>query len=335
MSDEIGIVGGGIAGAGAAYALSDADVTVYEMDRVGGRMASRRRNGCVFDFGANYLEVGDPDLEEIVRDAARSDLVEIEPPVWRFDAAGEVTAGETPQNSRWTGRGGLDEIVRGMIDASGATLKEGVGVTHLERLDDGWRLTTEEGDREFDEVVLAVPTASASVLLETADWDAPLREELAIAINQIPYRTMDTVALHFAFELETPYFGLVSEESVYDVAWVSNERHKPGHVPDGETVIVVQFGPSWVVTHPQTSPAAAAEAATHRARELIGDDRIVDPNWWEYQRWGDAIPTRRPDGELIEQALESDLAIAGDWVNGIGRTRAALRSGLSAGRKLQ
>lgn len=335
MREEIAIVGGGIAGAGAAYALEDADVTLFEMDAVGGRMASRRRDGCIFDFGANYLEVGDADLEGILTDATGDGLVEIEQPVWRFDAAGELTTDETPQHTRWTGRGGLDAIVREMIDGSGADLRDGVGVTHLERLDDGWRVTTEDEEMAFDAVVLAVPTASASVLLETADWDGPVRGELVRAVDQVPYRTMDTVALHFAFELETPFFGLVSEDSVYDVAWVSNERHKPGHVPDGETVVVVQFGPSWAVTHPKTAPAAAAEAATRRARDLIDDDRLVDPDWWEYQRWGDAIPTRGPDAALIDRTYEADLALAGDWVAGIGRTRAALRSGLEAGRNLR
>ncbi|QGN06850.1 FAD-dependent oxidoreductase [Halorhabdus sp. CBA1104] len=335
MTERICIVGGGIAGAGAAHALDDADTTVYEMDTVGGRMASRRRSGCIFDFGANYLEVGDEDLQAVIETAASDVLVEIETPVWRFDADGEVAPGQTPQNPRWTTREGLDGIVRGMIEASDATLEVGVGVTRLERLADGWRVTTDEGQEDFDSVVLAVPGASASVLFETADWDDPLRERLATTADEIPYRTMDTVALHYPFEIETEFFGLVSEEGVYDVAWISNEGHKPGHVPDGEGIVIVQFGPGWAVTHPQTSPAAAAEAATQRAVELLDDDRLEEPTWWEYQRWGAAVPTRGPDESLVEDALDADLALAGDWVEGIGRTRAALRSGLEAGRALR
>ncbi|WP_136688243.1 NAD(P)/FAD-dependent oxidoreductase [Halorhabdus amylolytica] len=335
MTKRVCVVGAGIAGAGAAHALADADVTVFEMDTVGGRMASHRRNGCVFDFGANYLELGDADLESVIEDAAGDVAVEIEPPIWQFDASGEITEGKTPQNTRWTTSDGLDGIVRAMIENSGADLKVGVGVTHLERLDDGWLVTTEDGEREFDAVVLAAPGASASVLFETAEWDSPVRDDLARAADGIPYRTMDSVALHYPFEVDTPFFGLVSEQGVYDVAWISNEGHKPGHVPDGEAVVIVQFGPSWAVTHPQTSPAAAAEAATKRAVELLGDDRLSESTWWEYQRWGDAVPTRGIDDSLLDRALDDDLAIAGDWVEGIGRTRAALRSGLRAGRELR
>jgi len=334
MAERVCVVGAGIAGAGAAHAIDGAEVTVFEMDTVGGRMASRRRNGCVFDFGANYLEVGDPDLEAVVEAGASEVAVAIEPPVWQFDASGEVSAGAGPQNPRWTTRDGLDGIVRALIENSGADLEVGVGVTHLERREDDWLVTTEEGQREFDAVVLAVPGASASVLFETADWDAPVRGDLARAADSVPYRTMDTVALHYPFAVETEFFGLVSEEGVYDVAWVSNEAHKPGHVPDGEALLIVQFGPGWAVTHPQTSPAAAAEAATERAMELLDDDRLGEPTWWEYQRWGDAVPTRGIDDGLRAAALDDDLALAGDWVAGIGRTRAALRSGLEAGRDL-
>ena len=334
MVDRVCVVGAGIAGAGAAHALGDANVTVYEMDTVGGRMASRRRNGCVFDFGANYLELGDPDLESVIEAGAGEVAAEIEPPIWQFDASGEIREGKTPQNDRWTTRDGLDGIVRAMIENSGADLQVGIGVTHLERLDDGWLVTTEDGQGEFDAVVLAAPGASASVLFETAEWDAPVREDLARAAESIPYRTMDSVALHYPFELETPFFGLVSEEGVYDVAWLSNEGHKPGHVPDGEAVVIVQFGPGWAVTHPQTSPAAAAEAATKRAVELLEDDRLAEPTWWEYQRWGDAVPTRGIEDSLLERTRNDNLGIAGDWVEGIGRTRAALRSGLRAGREL-
>ena len=334
MTERVCIVGAGIAGAGAAHAIEDAEVTVYEMDTVGGRMASHRRNGCVFDFGANYLELGDADLESVIEAAAGDVAVEIDQPVWQFNASGEISEGKTPQNTRWTTRDGLDGIVRSMIEHSGADLEVGVGVTHLDRREDGWRVTTQDGERDFDKVVLAAPGASASVLFETADWDSPIRSDLARAADGIPYRTMDSIALHYPFELDTPFFGLVSEEGVYDVAWISNEGHKPGHVPDGEAVVIVQFGPSWAVTHPQTSPAAAAEAATDRAVELLDDDRLGEPTWWEYQRWGDAVPTRGIEDSLVDRALEDDLAIAGDWVEGIGRTRAALRSGLRAGRNL-
>jgi len=335
MTDkEICIVGGGIAGAGAAYALDEADVTVYEMDTVGGRMASRRREGCVFDFGANYLELGDSDLESVIEDGAGDVAVEIESSVEQFTAGGEIQTGVVPQNTRWTTPDGLDGIVRALFENSGADLHVGVGVTRLERRENDWLVTTDEGERAFDAVVLAVPGASASVLFETAVWDNPIKDELVQAVEEIPYRAMDTVALGYPFEIETDFFGLLSEEDVYDIAWVSNEGHKPDHVPDGRGVLIVQFGPSWAVTHPQTSPAAASEAATNRVVELLDDDRLGEPAWWEYQRWGDAVPTHGPDESLREATLEDDLALAGDWVEGVGRTRAALRSGLRAGRAL-
>jgi hypothetical protein len=152
--------------------------------------------------------------------------------------------------------------------------------------------------------------------------------------ESIPYRTMDSVALHYPFEVDAPYFGLVSLDNVYDVAWVSREHCKPGHVPDGESIVIVQLGPAWATTHPKVTPAEAATAASERAADLIDDERLRDPDWWDYQRWGAAIPAHGPGDSLLDRSIEYDLALAGDWVAGIGRTRAAFQSGLDAGREI-
>ncbi|MFW5896186.1 MAG: FAD-dependent oxidoreductase [archaeon] len=51
MTANVCVVGGGIAGAGAAYALrDDADVTVFEAETVGGRTVSGHREGAVYDY---------------------------------------------------------------------------------------------------------------------------------------------------------------------------------------------------------------------------------------------------------------------------------------------
>ena len=55
------VVGAGIAGLTAAYRLSKlgVDVTILEAsERVGGRMSSDRRDGCLIDRGAQFLSDG-------------------------------------------------------------------------------------------------------------------------------------------------------------------------------------------------------------------------------------------------------------------------------------
>jgi len=66
---DLAVVGAGVSGLGAAVALADTDidVTVYEKGSVGGRAASRTRNGCTYDSGANYLKSEDEAVNDLVR----------------------------------------------------------------------------------------------------------------------------------------------------------------------------------------------------------------------------------------------------------------------------
>lgn len=331
---DVCIVGGGLAGASAASVLDDASLTVYEADAIGGRTASRERDGCHYDIGANFLELGDDDVEAHVLDVAGDALREIDGPIWLFDAAGEVSPERSDQNTRWCGTTGLDAIPRAMFEDADATVHEDTTVNRLLRADDGWTVRA-DGDRTtFDALVLAVPAGSASLLLGRAEWESDVRERVHEAAGSIPQRPMDAVVLHYPFDVEREYFGLVSADALYDVAWVSLEGAKPGYVPDGESVVCVQFDPSWTDTHPQIDPAVAAEAAADRAAALLDDDRLLDFDWFDYLRWSNAIPSRGPETDVLAAGLEHDLAVAGDWTQGIGRTRAAVQSGLRAGERL-
>lgn len=331
---DVCIVGGGLAGATAGSVLEAQSLTVYEANEIGGRLTSNERDGCRYDLGANFLELGEPELQTHLTEVAGDTLREIEGAVWLFDPAGELSAETSTQNTRWCGVGGLDAIPRRMFERAGATVHEETTVNRLDRTDDGWAVTA-AGDREtFDALVLAVSAGSASVLLNRAEWDGAARERLAVAAESIPQRPMDAVVLHYPFEIDREYFGLVGAEAVYDVAWVSLEGAKPGYVPDGESVVAVQFDPSWTTTHPQVEPVEAAEAAAERAADLLDDDRVTDFDWFDYRRWSNAVPSRGAGVDVLELGLEHDLAVAGDWTEGIGRTRAAVRSGLEAGQSL-
>ncbi|AWB27003.1 NAD(P)/FAD-dependent oxidoreductase [Halococcoides cellulosivorans] len=330
--DRVCIVGAGIAGAGVAQAIGDAaSVDVFEAANVGGRMASLERAGCRIDTGASYLEVDDDQRSLIER--ATTDLREIDAPIWQFDAAGDLSEGPN-QPPRYSTPDGIDRIVADLFADAGATVTDHCPVERIGRSAGCWRVETREGTHDAEQLVLATPATATRSLLRSADWTADFRTYLADLADSIPYRTMDTVALHYPFAIDRPYFGLVSLESVYDVAWIAREGCKRGHVPSGEAVLVVQFGPAWATTHHTIRPDEAARAAADRAADLLDDEELFEFDWFEYQRWGSAIPGRGPGDSLLDRAAEFDLALAGDWVTGIGRTRAALESGLATGRRI-
>jgi renalase len=179
-----------------------------------------------------------------------------------------------------------------------------------------------------------VPAAGAAVLFEGADWDASVRGDLAEAADGIAHRTIDVVALHYPFAFEADYYGLVSIERASDVVWLGREQCKPGHVPDGETVLTLQLGTLWSAANANAQARETAIESAHYVAKLVGDDRLREPDWWDHHRWGRGVPTAGPDASIRSRTLDADLVVAGDWVAGVGQAHAALASGLQAGRQL-
>ncbi|WP_136688702.1 NAD(P)/FAD-dependent oxidoreductase [Halorhabdus amylolytica] len=332
MQPKVCVVGAGIAGAGAAHAIGEsADVTVFETDTVGGRMISGHRNGCVYDYGANYVDPPDGRVEERIRSVAGEELVETTGDVWIFDGDGEIEEGRPNQGPKLTGRNGIDRIVRAFLDASGATIREHTHVEHLARTPDGWRVSAGKEEVEYDALVVTPPTWD---LFADADWEADVRETLVAARQRQSYRTIDSVALHYPFEVDVPYYGLVNTDKEHAVGWLSRESSKPGHVPDGEEILIVQLSPAWSAGRPDATPEQAADSAAEHAAALLGDDRLADPDWWDHEHFTHALPGDGINPALFEYALGHDLGLAGDWLAGTGRTHAALETGLDAGRSL-
>lgn len=326
------VVGAGIAGAGAAYALEEAaDVTVFEAGTVGGRMVAGHRDGCVYDYGANYVDPPNDRVEERFRSVVGEDLAETTGDVWIFDESGDIEEGRPNQGVKLSGRDGIDRVVQAFLDASGATVHEHTPVEHLTRSEDGWRVTADGDHVACDALVVTPPTWD---LLANADWTADFRDDLVAARKRQSYRTIDSVALHYPFEIDIPYYALVNTDKEHAVGWLSRDSCKPGHVPDGEEILIVQLSPAWAAGRPDATPAEAADAASTHAATLLGDDRLTEPDWWEHERFTNALPGDRINPALFEYALEHDLGLAGDWFAGTGRTHAALETGLDAGRRL-
>jgi renalase len=339
---SIGIVGAGAGAAAATYRLDDllpeATVTILEKSRgVCGRAATRRRGEVRYDHGANYLKSDDERVTELVTDELDDEgLVDITDPVWTFDGDGQIAEGRDADDHKWSYEEGLTQIAKRLFARTDATIHHETRVEGITRADDQWRLTDADGDAwgPFDALLVNPPAPQTAPLVENADWDSDARDALATAAAAVDYRTIYTAVLHYPFELDVPYYALVNTDGDHDVGWLSREECKGGHVPAGESLLIVQAAPEWSVAHYDDPPTEATATLAAKTAELLDDDRLSEPDWTDHQGWRYALPNDGVAREPLREAEKQDLYCAGDWVAGDARLHAAIRTGLDAGERI-
>lgn len=336
---RLAIVGAGVAGCAAAWALREAglDVVLLEKSRgVSGRAATRRRDGFAYDHGANYFKTQNDRVAAVIHGALPTDdLAEIEGDVWTFDGTGALAPGDPAQNAaaKWTYRPGLNTLGKLLLGQTAARLHRQCRVARLDQQPDGWHLfdTDAAALGRFDAVLLTPPAPQTLDLLAASRLDADLREGLARGLDAASYRAQFSIILAYDQRLDRPgrVFGFVNTDGAHDVAWLSFEHDKPGHVPAGHSLLVVQMAPAWTRAHYEVPPAELVREAAEHASALLGQD-LRRPAWTDHQRWRYALPDAGADAEALAAAREAGLFVAGDAVAGKGRVEAALASGLAA-----
>lgn len=339
---NIGIVGAGAAAAATAFVLDGAapgaDVTILEKSRgVCGRAATRRRGSVTYDYGANYVTSDDPRVVDLVTETLDDEgLVDITEPIWTFDEAGTVSEGRENDGHKWTYESGLTQLAKRLLGETDATVHHETRGETLRRDADRWHLVDTDGDEwgPFDVLVLNPPAPQTAKLLADAEWSHEVRDDLTDAVADVEYRTIWTALLGYEFELDRPYYALVNTDKDHEIGWIAREECKPGHVPDGQSLLVVQANHEWSVEHYDDPPVEnVAELATLTA-DLLDDARLADPDWTDHQGWRYALPETGVLGGPLQSAEEHDLYCVGDWVAGEARLHATLRNGLETGERI-
>jgi predicted NAD/FAD-dependent oxidoreductase len=337
---HVGIIGAGAAASSAAHVLdstTDADITVFEKSGgLCGRAAARRRGEITYEYGANYLKDGDERVAELVTETLdTTGLVTIDGSIQVFDEQGTLSEGRESTTRKWTYRDGLTQIAKRLFARTDASVHRGTRIAGISR-ENGWLLTDEDGAGwgPFDVVLCNPPAPQTADLIAEADWEASIREELAEAAETVDYRTIWTAVLGYEFELDVPYYALVNTDKNHDIGWIGREECKPGHVPDGQSVVVVQANHEWSVDNYDEPTEENVEKLADLAADVVGDGRLTGPAWTDHQGWRYALPENGVDSDPLRSAETAGLYCAGDWVAGEPRLHAALRNGLDVGERI-
>jgi predicted NAD/FAD-dependent oxidoreductase len=362
---KLAIIGAGVAGLAAARTLRqhrpDLAITIYEQSRdLGGRVATRRRDGFVFDHGAQYMKAPTPELERLLRaELSAEDLRDIGRPVWVFDRAGVIAEGDPAQNvdPKWTYRGGLsrlgellgagldvrrevriarvrpttnkaESVVRGPLSVADGnrerTIDEGLAKHGYELIDIAGHVVG-----EADLILITPPAPEAAAILAASDLDTGVKSFLVEELGRVSYRRCISLALAYDRRIERPFYALVNTDRGHPIAWLAFEHDKgPERCPPGHSLLIVQLAPQWSLDHWERSAEELAPLVAEQVGALLGED-LHTPLWADLQRWRYALPDSGADLTALN-GTGSGLFVAGDHTAGLGRVHLAIESGWRA-----
>ncbi|MEX2578074.1 MAG: FAD-dependent oxidoreductase [Verrucomicrobiales bacterium] len=339
MPKKIAIIGAGLSGLAAAHKLSEteAEVTVFEKsENLSGRAASRSKNGCRYDHGANYFKVESNELASFFfEDLPTENLCRIVEDVLPFDAEGRVGKGDPERNAsaRWSYRGGIDTLGKLMVDSAGLQVRHGTGISRLFQAQMKWRLETDDEETfdDYDGVLLTPPGPQTVELLANSDFDPAPRSGLVREIKKAEYDSQFSFALNFPGEIAMPgnSYALVNDDGRHDIAWLSLENRKADHVPEGESLLIVHMSPDWTARHFDDPHPELVDLVIQAAGDLLDTD-LPGLNWSDVQLWRYAHPHSAASFEAIRRASTIGLFFAGDAFIGRGRIAPAIRTALAA-----
>ena len=309
---HVAIIGAGMAGAAAARRLADAglSVTLFDKSRgLGGRMATRRLDGGVFDHGAQFFRARNPRFAAAVQGWQEAGHVA----VWDADHEGDDT------HPRYVGTPAMNAPVKALI--GDLPVLTGNPVTALRSEGSRWRVVA-LGAPEivFDAVLIAIPSNQARTLAETASW-------VPAALTPERYAPCLTLMLGYPEPLDLPASMAIEDETI---AWIADNSSKPDRpLPRGEAdmhCVLIHATPDWSRAHLE---ADMQDVIGQLYARYVGMTGIMDePVHGDAHRWRYAQVTD-PLGEpcLIDPTRR--LAACGDWCLG-PRVEAAFDSGEAA-----
>lgn len=307
---DVLIVGAGWAGLSAAVALQEAgfNVCVLEKGRgPGGRCATRRHEGWVFDHGAQYFTARSQAFAEAVRHWERMGWV------IRWDAPIAVI-GKRPVHleerdsaqsmPRWVGIEGNNSVLRQLSERVPVRFSE--YVQSCQRIQDTWHLQVNVNDQvghyRSRQLVVTAPPNQAAELIGADSKIYPLLKAHVM---------MPTWALLIGFDSPIPVDPRVAFVNTGPIAWFCAQATKPNR---GREAWVVHATPHWSREHLEQEPEDVAAQLFEAWCALVGDVGLM-PSYLSAHRWRYALSDSPNDHGVLHDETQA-VWVAGDWCCG-------------------
>lgn len=308
------VVGAGLSGLSAARQLvaSGNDVSVFDKGRgVGGRLATRRAGTAVFDHGAQFFTVRNPEFQSQVDAWLTSGVV-------REWCRGFESDDGHP---RYVGASGMTALAKDL--ATGLDVHTNTLVFSLTHGENGWLVTTDDGvAHAADAVVLTAPLPQSFSLMFSAGLEMP--EDLRSIDYDRTLGLLVTLAGNDAHTVPAPG-GRQNADDVF--SFIGNNTAKG---ISASTALTFHANPAWSREHFELPTDQIGAELMAAAQPWIGKSIVIHR---EVKKWRFATPQRVwPDPCWVHES--GSLVLAGDAFAG-PKVEGAYLSGRAAADVLQ
>jgi len=312
QSTDVLVIGAGMAGLTAAAELRRAGLRVLVLDKgrgAGGRLASRRIDGAMFDHGAQFITTRDPRFAAVLEQGRQDGTVE----EWCRGFAGGMDG-----HTRWRGKPAMSAVANHL--SLGLDLHLEMPLVALRRAGDRWRAETTTG-RTYTAgaVVLTPPVPQSLALLDSGGIG--LAPEMRARLAAIEYaRCLAVMAVLDGPSRIPPPGGLAPDDG--PIVWIADNQLKG---ISSEPAVTIHGTHAFSLEHWDRDRQESGRALLDAAVEWLGAGiRTFQVHGWRYSK------PMRVDAEpcvLLSQA--PPLVIAGDAFAG-PRVEGAALSGWAA-----
>lgn len=303
------IIGAGMAGLSAARTAQAMGKSVLLLDkgrRIGGRVATRRADGFIFNHGAQFLTARDPDFGALCAMASAERALAS----WELDGRAAFVG---------------SPFMRAFPAYIGAGLNvtQECEITQISRNEDYIEVTNETGfSARATALIVTAPAPQTQNLL------SEIAPELAATATTARYAPCWTALFGFA-EIPAACPKLVRDDAI--LGWAGWEAHRPAGVPTN-AALTIQASAEWSATHIENDrPERLMELkAAYEAHTGI---TLPEPEYAAAHRWLYAKVTQPADASAPIQSHCGQIAIAGDWLGG-ARIEHAFVTGRNAAQAL-
>ena len=307
MKAEIIIIGAGMAGLMAGRILSQAGRDVLILDkgrRIGGRMASRRDAGLLFNHGAQFVTAHSPVFSALCDRASDKGVIE------KWPLSG--------RDNGYSGRPSMRDIAS--FVGANLTVQQEAEIAHITQSQNSFILQSKSGETyHCQHLLLSAPAPQTEILLRD------LAPKLAKVAGLAGYAPCWTVMA----ELRQPPEGLravIKEEGI--LGWASLEASRPSASPSG--AVTLQANASYSERFLESPPEQVIKDITAAYQEAQNIQTLK----WGYQRahrwrYAKVVKPAPPDAPFMEKFSAGLLALAGDW-HPVSATPGKLASGARA-----